>query len=137
MKYIARFSEHINEDLNRGWSSWNFGEEGLNATEEQLQQYKEQCIENGNPLHISGFELWGEQIADADIRELYEGYWVLVDNENFGVGISGIELKSDNLADAIAEAADLDYSGDGIKFTSEEVELVQSIDGEIHIFRVL
>lgn len=138
MKFIARKSNHIQEDIKRNWSSWNFGEEGLEATEEEIEEWKQEAIDNGQPFYISGFELWGDDIKNADIRELYPGYWVLVDDVN-GIGtegIFGIELDAENLEEAIEEAEKRsDYFGEGIRFDATEAKLVYSND-DIHIFEV-
>jgi hypothetical protein len=135
-KYVARMSDNIQSDIKRNWSSWNFGQEGLSATEEQIDTWKEEAIENDQPFCISGFELWGDDIANADIRELYEGYWVLVDNVNAANGISGIALDAENIEQAIEEANNrTDYFGEGVCFDAQEAKLVYSND-DIHIFEI-
>lgn len=135
-KYVARMSDNIQSDIERGWSSWNFGLFGLSATEEQIDTWKEEAIENDQPFCISGFELWGDDIANADIRELYEGYWVLVDNVNAANGISGIALDAENIEQAIEEANNrTDYFGEGVCFDAQEAKLVYSND-DIHIFEI-
>ena len=136
MKYIARKSENIQSDIERNWSSWNFGQEGLNATEEQIEDWKQQAIDNEQPFCISGFELWGDEILNADIRELYTGYWVLVDNTNAANGISGIELNSETLESAIKESnIRKDYFGEGVSFDAKNAKLVYS-NNDIHIFEI-
>jgi len=136
MKYIARYSEHIDQDIQRNWSSWNFGQEGFEGTEDELETAKDQAIENERSFYISGFDLWGDDIRTADIRELYTGYWVLVDNTNgFGDGIFGTALDSEDLEAAIAEARTANFSGEGVRFDSADWELITSINNEIHIFQ--
>lgn len=130
---VARKSSHIQEDIKRNFSSWNFGEEGLNCSEEQLELWKEQAINENSPFFISGFEFWGNEIANLDIRELYPNYWVLVDNENARGGISGIKLNSNTLENAIIEANDSVFCGDGICFDASTAVLLYS-NNEIHIF---
>ncbi len=135
-KYVARKSDNIQSDIERGWSSWNFGQEGLSATEEQIDTWKEEAIENDQPFCISGFELWGDDITNADIRELYDGYWVLVDNVNAANGISGIELDAESIEEAIEEANNrTDYFGEGVCFDAQDAKLVYSND-DIHIFEI-
>ena len=135
-KYVARKSDNIQSDIERGWSSWNFGQEGLSATEEQIDTWKEEAIENDQPFCISGFELWGDDITNADIRELYDGYWVLVDNGNAANGISGIELDAESIEEAIEEANNrTDYFGEGVCFDAQDAKLVYSND-DIHIFEI-
>ena len=137
MKYIARYSDHIQDDINRKWSSWNFGQQGFEGTEDQLESDKKHALDTDSPFYISGFDLWGKDIKNADIRELYPNYWVLVDNVNgHGEGIFGRPLESDNLKDAIKEAKDADYSGEGYKFNPENWKLVKSINNSIHIFQM-
>jgi hypothetical protein len=132
--YIARQAKNINADIARNWSSWNFGQEGLSCTEEELQAAIEKCVENDSPLWISGFELWGNEITNSDIRELYSGYWVLVD-DRFTGSIAGTELKAETLQQAIAEAKGADFWGDGVRINCEESTLVYS-EEELHIFEV-
>lgn len=134
--YIARRSDHIEEDLERGWSSWSFGDEGFSGTEEELKEEMDRAYEEGEPFYISGFDLWEEDIRNADIRELYEGYWVLVDNVNAKGGLSFIELDSEDEEGAIQEALSRrDYNGDGVPYSPDEIEMVFS-DTETHVFRV-
>lgn len=136
MKYIARYSDHIAEDIKRNWSSWNFGQEGFEGAEDELIAAKNQAIENERPFYISGFELWGDDIKNADIRELYAGYWVLVDSTNgFGDGIFGTALDAEDLESAIAKAKTASFSGEGVRFDTADWELVKSINNEIHIFQ--
>jgi hypothetical protein len=135
MAYIARQSEYIQEDIKRNWSSWNFGNDGLECTENELEAYKTECIENDKGFHISGFELWNDDISKADIRELYAGYWVLVDNVNACGELSCIELDSENLEDAIIESKNGNFFGDGDSFDASNAKLVYSCpNNEIHIF---
>ena len=133
--YVARQSNHIQEDIKRNWSSRNFGMEGINTTQEQLNTFLESVTED-SILHISGFEFYGNAILKADIRELYAGYFVLVDNENARVGLSAIELNADSLESAITEAnTRFDYCGDGVCFDAQSAKLVYS-NGEIHVFEI-
>jgi hypothetical protein len=132
--YIARQSDYIQEDIKRGFSSWNFGAEGLNATAEQIEEWRNDAIENESPFYISGFELWGNDIKNADIRELYTEYWVLVD-ERFSGSICGTKLKSENFTDAITEMKQSDYFGDGVRIDLSEAKLVYS-EGNLHLFEI-
>lgn len=134
--FVARKSNHIQEDIKRNWSSWNFGEEGLLATEDQIEEWKENAIDNEKPFCISGFELWDNDIKSADIRELYSGYWVLVDNINAKNGLSCRILDSETLEEALVEFKNESiYSGDGDSFDSTEAKLIYS-EGEYHIFEI-
>lgn len=137
--YIVRQSEHIQEDLKRNWSSWNYGLEGLNCNQEQLEQWKQEAIENENPLYISGFELWGDDIENADIRELYENYWVLVDL-NRGEGLSCNIIECETLEEAINIVTNKDFRielGEGETVDCSNAKVVWSDeDNFIHIIEV-
>jgi len=133
--FIARYSENIQEDIKRNWSSWNFGQLGFEGTKAELNEAMQSAIENETSFDISGFELWENDIRNADIRELYAEYWVLVDNVNSPGGLSCINLDASTLEEAIAEAKVLNYTGDGQSFNAKNAVLVHS-DGEIHIFEI-
>ncbi|NCX55571.1 MAG: hypothetical protein EBW87_00010 [Burkholderiaceae bacterium] len=130
--FIARYATNIAADIERNWSSFNFGQGGINATKHEIEEMKATAIANDKPFTISHIELWGSDITKADIRELYAGYWVLVDTRE-GEGIYGIALEADNIEDAIVEAEKANYSGDGYCFDTRYAILVESI-GNIHIF---
>lgn len=137
--FIVRNSNHINFDLKRNWSSWNFGQEGLNCSEEQLDAWKQEAIDNDLPLSISGFELWGDEITSARIEQLYPGYWVLVD-ETKGAGLSCNILKASNLQSAIATVTGHGFSvemGEGDMVDCSNAKVVwSSKDGYTHILEV-
>ncbi len=133
--FIARHSQNIQEDIKRNWSSWNFGQLGFEGTESELKAKMQNAINEETSFDISGFELWGDDIIKADIRELYAGYWVLVDNVNSPEGLSCIDLNASTLKDAIAEAKGKDYSGDGESFDANDATLVHS-ENDIHIFEI-
>lgn len=133
--FIARKSSHIQEDLQRGWSSWNFGQDGLFASAEQIEIWKNECIESGMPFSISGFDFYEEsEIRNADIRELYSGYWVLVD-DRFSGSIAGTLLNASTIEEAKAEIKTACYFGDGVSINVEEAVLVYS-EGDVHIFEI-
>lgn len=133
--FIARQSDHIEEDIKRNWSSWNFGQEGFEGTREELNEAIDQ-ITDSSPLCISGFELYPDFVNDFEFGELYENYWVVIDRVNASNGISGIELDAKVLEEAIKESTNRnDYFGDGISFDTSKAKLVKSID-DIHIFEV-
>lgn len=142
MSYIVRFSNYIQEDIKRGWSSWNFGTEGFEGTKEELLE----SIEMDENFYISGFDIWVEKIdSDKDtvyindytIKELYTNYWVAVDDVNNEYGeLSCLFLDSENDEDAIAEGKVLEKSawGDGVGFEPENYELIYS-EGMVNVFR--
>lgn len=136
IKYLARYSNHINEDLQRGWSSWNYGQDGLNCTEEELQDAINQVL-NGelDCIYCSGFDLYADDLKTTEFGELYENYWVVKD-KHFSSSLAAIVLHSTDLTSAIEEASNAIYSGDGVRIT-EEYKLVHSINNEIHIFELM
>jgi len=100
MKVYIRYSEHIQEDIERGWSSWNFGQDGINATEKEFEAILEECLTNENmPLCISGYELYSDEIKNSEFGELYTNYWVLKD-QNFA-GLCCSSFDADSINDAI------------------------------------
>ena len=131
-EYFVRKSNHIYEDLKRGWSSWNYGELGFKGTKSELEQARRSAFENGESFDISGFELYGDEIKHSDIRELYPNYWVLVDNSRGG-GISVNSLTAKNLKDAINEL-DTHFMdlGTGEWTDSSDLKVVYSND-DLHI----
>lgn len=137
--FIVRQSEHINEDLERNWSSWNYGLEGLSCTEDQIEEWKQQSIDNDMPFCVSGFELWGEDIESADIRELYENYWVLVDL-NRGEGLSCNTLECDTIEQAISIVTNEGFKmelGEGETIDCSNAKIVWSDkDNFIHIIEI-
>ena len=99
MAYLVRYSAHIKEDIERGWSSWSFGADGLCGPLERLVEYLEEIIESGeNALDVSGFtlplyrfeieddeqfvRLYAERSYVGKLGQLRPGYWVLVDETN-------------------------------------------------------
>lgn len=135
--YVARKATHISADIKRNWSSWNFGEGGVTGTLKMIEDEMNEAIENDEAFLISGFELWGQDIKEADIRELYPNYWVLVDNVNARGGLSCIELEAENLQSAIEESKKAFFFGDGDVFDASEANLVYSCpNNEIHIFEI-
>jgi hypothetical protein len=135
--YIVRQSEHIKEDLQRNWSSWNYGELGFEGTKEELEESMEEAIENESSFDISGFELWEEDIEKADIRELYDGYWVLVDNTR-GRGLSCNILESESLEEAIEEVKENGVDlGEGETVDCSNAKVVWSDEEDfIHIIEI-
>ena len=136
--FIVRKSNHINEDIIRNWSSFNFGLEGITATSEQMEVWKNDTIENNeSPLYISGFELWADELKSSTILELYTNYWVLVDL-NRGWGLSCNILNSENLNDAIIEISNEDFTielGEGDTICCQNAKVVYS-NNDIHILEI-
>ena len=133
--FVARKSNHIEADIKRNWSSWNFGQEGFEGTEDELNEYLAKSTDN-SPVWISGFDIYPDQIKEFSFGELYENYWVAIDNVNARGGLSCIQLDVENLEDAIKEAENrIDYFGDGDCFDATEAKLVYSND-DTHIFEI-
>lgn len=138
--YYVRYSNHIDEDLKRGWSSWNFGLEGFNGTEQELQDAINQ-ITDTSPFWISGFDIYPDFVEEYEIKELYPNYWVVVDNINAKNGLSGHELPKglltidDILNEVKANRHKYDGTGDGETICVEEAKVIYS-DGDMHIIQV-
>lgn len=133
--FIARKSNHIESDIARNWSSWNFGEGGFAGTREELDAYLAECTMS-SAVFISGFEIYADSVKGFEFGELYENYWVAIDRTNAPYGISGIELDAETLQEAITEATEReDYFGQGICFDARKAKLVHS-DDDIHIFEL-
>lgn len=132
--FIARKSNHIEADMKRNWSSWNFGEDGFKGTKSELNEYLQTATDN-SAVFISGFEIYPDFIKDFQFGELYENYWVAIDNVNANGGLSCIFLDAENIEDAIieAESENATYWGEGNKFDASDAKLVYSND-DIHIF---
>jgi hypothetical protein len=133
--FIARKSDHIQEDMKRNWSSWNFGQDGFKGTRAELDEYLATATDR-SAVFISGFEIYADFVKQYEFGELYTNYWVAIDRVNAYKGLSGIELKAEALQEAITEATSRDdYWGDGISFDAREAKLVHS-DDDIHIFEL-
>jgi hypothetical protein len=133
--FIARKSDHIQEDIKRNWSSWNFGQDGFKGTREDLDNYLSECTDS-SAVFISGFEIYADAVKGFEFGELYPGYWVAIDRVNAPAGLSAVQLDADNLQDAIAEATGRnDYFGQGVCFDARKAKLVHS-DDDIHVFEL-
>jgi hypothetical protein len=133
--FIARKSNHIQEDIKRNWSSWNFGQDGFRGTYDELQA-ELATVTDSSCIFISGFEIYADSVKSFEFGELYPGYWVAIDRTNAPYGISGIELGADTLQEAIVEATNrTDYFGQGICFDARKANLMHS-DDDIHIFEL-
>lgn len=129
--YIVRFSNHIEEDIKRNWSSWNFGEEGFEGTKEELEEELDKLDEDDcNSFWISGFEIYYRDLRTTTIKELYKNYWVVVDNE-FEYGLACNTLEAESLEEAIEEVSapgfDIEY-GSGECVDCSDAKVVHSFD---------
>lgn len=134
--FVARKSNHIEEDIKRNWSSWNFGEAGFEGTRNELNDYLNSATDE-NPVFISGFDIYPDNVKEFTFGELYNNYFVAIDNINTPNGLSCIELEANTIEGAITEASERsDYWGDGQSFDARQAKLVYSND-DIHVFEIL
>jgi hypothetical protein len=139
-EYFVRFSDHINEDIKRGWSSWNFGQDGFEGDRNDLKDYLDSATDE-NPIHISGFEIYPDDVKDYDFGELYPGYWVAKDNVNAENGLSAHSLDGNfnDIKQAIEEVkrkkGRYDGTGEGESFDVSDAKVIYS-DGDMHIVEV-
>ena len=126
---IARYSSHIESDLKRNWSSWNFGEEGFKGTKQDLDQALTQITET-MPLWISGFDIYPDKKEEFTFGELYPNYWVAIDTR--GSGLCCHILDSDTLSSALVEVREnkgkFDGTGDGDFVDCSEAKVIFSED---------
>jgi hypothetical protein len=134
--FVARQSDHIQEDIKRNWSSWNFGLGGFEGTKEQFEEYLASATDS-KPCHVSGFDIYKDDLKNFEFGELYENYHVAIDCVSGGrKGLSCVYLKAETLDEAIKEAETrTDYWGEGKKFDASVSKLVYT-NGFIHVFEV-
>jgi hypothetical protein len=161
-EYYVRYSNNIKDDLKRGWSSWNFGQDGFHGKADDLIDKFEHIKENGGgEFSISGFNFWIDDSSSINsywigegkdsykeikinasevgvIRELKSNYWVLVDNVNAKGGISAHVLPN-NLKDLRSAVGHInknkskfDGTGDGESFDPHDSRVIYS-NGSMHI----
>lgn len=155
-EYYVRWSDHIQEDLKRGWSSWNYGEGGFEGTEEELENYLESASDN-SPSGISYMDLYPEDVKNVEIipmnttfraehnttyiGELYENYWVVIDTINAKNGLSGhlIDEDTKSLSELIQKVAYQGYYdgvGDGQTIDTSRAKVIYSSDEGYHVLEV-
>lgn len=151
--YYIRYATHIKTDMERNWSSWNFGGGGFEGSYDELVEYIEDAKNNNSKIEISYFELWLDEkttikydgnfirIGNSKIGELYPNYWTVVDTTK-GYGIAGHKIDLDKynlhtLADIVNlmetnKDAKIEYdgSGDGNFFDAENAKLLYSNEEE-------
>lgn len=135
--YVARISEHIKEDIKRNWSSWNYGLEGFEGTEEEFESYLDESREDDEVIFISGFEIFPKDLDGFEFGELYENYWVAIDYRN-GKGLSCNILPAETENKAIEQVKSKHFSvnmGDGDTVNCKNAEVVYS-DEELHVLKV-
>lgn len=111
-----RFTDHINEDLKRGWSSWNFGQDGFRGSAQDLAEVIEKAIKEDSYFAISGFDIYPEDIKTTAFGELMPGYWVVIDTLNSGTeALSCHSIDAGSVEDVLSAMADpaSPYSGTG------------------------
>jgi 8-oxo-dGTP pyrophosphatase MutT (NUDIX family) len=145
-QYFIRYSNNIEEDLKRGWSSWNFGGDGYEGTKDNLVDEINEIkdSEEGGEFQISGFNVWIDKdsdisvnkdaiyVDDHEIKELYDNYWVVVDNVNAKGELSAHVLPDnlDKVKDVVKLVSDnkseYDGTGDGESFDASKARVVYS-----------
>jgi hypothetical protein len=134
--FIARQSNHIQEDLKRGWSSWNFGLEGFEGTEQELKQYLNSATDE-QPVYISALEIYASAVKKHQYGELYPNYWVVKDkafNSSLAVNIIPAKTKEEAIQFIKANGSWF-CGGDGDPVDTSAAKLVWS-DGDIHILEI-
>lgn len=150
-EYHVRYSDNIEADLKRGWSSWNFGQLGFKGARSDLIEAIERVKQGGGgEFDISGFSIWVDEnskidkdlgvvyLDDYEFRELDPGYWVAVDNINAAGGVSSHRLPGDlgSVGDAVSyiqkNKALIDGTGSGESFDPTDSRVIYS-DGDMHI----
>lgn len=120
---VARFSDNIQADIERGWSTWMLP--GLGGSYEDCKR----------DIEDFGF-------GNAEIREFpeYPGCYGVVHHE----GLSCYPLESENVEDAIAEVLEQHFDGSGYaSATIGKVTLLKSVPSkemrsirDLHILEV-
>lgn len=138
---IARYSAHIQSDIQRNWSSWNFGKDGFEGTREEFEAFIASATEE-EPICISGFELYAYQVKRTKFGELTPNYWVAIDNRG-GLScdiIEGAETLEEALQMIEANPGLANGSGDGSFIDCSEAKVLYSEfdEGEfgLHILEV-
>ena len=162
-EYYIRWSDYIEEDLKRNWSSWDFGQGGIEGNREYIESLIDKVL-NGDDEYmlISNFELWEDELdrgvvlVDKEstlnyvdntktyIGELYDDYWVLIDTVNAAGGISGHLLDEDinSLYGVIKIMNDdgmsimYDGTGDGQVFDGTYAKIIFSDDDGWHLLQI-
>ena len=130
---VARQSNHIQEDIKRNWSSWNFGKDGFEGTREELDSYLASAT-NDEPVYISGFEIYASQIRQFKFGELYANYWVAIDDRG---GLSCNVLDFSDVAAAAEFISENPWfcGGDGNFIDCSNAVIVWS-KNDLHILEV-
>lgn len=133
--YVVRQSSHIERDLQRQWSSWNFGLEGFHGSYDELMAAFEEAEESGIPVEISTFEYYSKP-RNVQFGELYENYWVVIDS-NFTNTLACNIVEADTLEAAIelVYTNKVQPGGDGDMVDTSSAKVVWSM-GDIHILYI-
>ena len=106
-----------------------------------MQEAIQEAIDSEDEFYISGFDICGSKLRNADIRELYTNYWVLVD-PSFTDGLACNTLDAETLEEAIQEVStpdfDIEYS-EGECVDCSNAKVVYSFDwkgNKTHILEV-
>lgn len=119
----ARYSSYIASDLQRGWSSWNFGQDGFEGTYDELVAYLGMATED-MPISISMFEFYEGQVPSVDnFGELYPGYWVMIDKRG---GLS-VDILPDSIQ-TVEAALDFLKANPGFANGSGDGDFIHTAD---------
>lgn len=122
--YVKRYTNNIEDDFKRNWSSWSFGGYGFDGTKEELDAFLDSATED-DPIDISGIQIYAKDIYDIDIRELSPNYWVVLD-PSYDDGLASWDLKTNKLSEALEKGKDTRGEFVETKFTSEDSRVVFS-----------
>ena len=136
MAYVARKAENIEADIERNWSSWNYGAEGFEGTKEELNAFLAEATDEDS-IWISGLDLFADDVKKTQFGQLWANYWVAIDTVNARNGLSCIDLEAEDFESAVIEALanESQYCGDGSSFDASCATLVFS-QNNIHIFEI-
>jgi len=152
-EYYVRYSDYIEEDFKRGWSSWNFGLDGFDGTKDELLNTLYEHKNDNRSFQISGFNIWLDEDTNIDyntdtvyvddyiIKELYDNYFVCVDVINARNGLSAHILPDNlnNLNDILNHIKQYKYkydgTGDGQSFSPDDAKVIY-IEDDMNIIEV-
>lgn len=132
--YIVRKSDHIISDLNRNWSSWNFGQDGLSVSLDALEDYIDNMSDD-DILSISGFDLTKQECQESSFGELYPGYVVLIDDNQPGLcanllNVSSLEeaimlVSAEGFNVDLAVHESYDCSNAKVVFSNDDIHIIE------------
>lgn len=132
--FVARQSNHIESDIVRNWSSWNFGQDGFNGTEDEFKAFLASATDD-EPIELSMFELRPDEIRRSRFGELAQNYWVLADDRG-GLSCNIIPAKTAEQAIDFMRINGAGFcGGDGNFVDCSDAKVIWS-DHDIHILEI-